>query len=160
MWDEVLRRVHALVSVQDSKRMQQSKLYALTEHQAAIWTRSRKLKILLEQRYIGLISAVLFGICGRELNLLFVTKGELSMPETELDLYWIYMLEELRKKLSEPVYKAFFEPTRLVFLSDTLAIIRTPSVYAKDWLSVKYTKLVKDLFEQLMSQKPDLLFTE
>lgn len=73
--------------------------------------------------------------------------------ESHSNSLWQEILEEIQKKLSKPSFDTWLKSTRATVFSEDTLIICAPTIFAKEWLENRYTKMIRDtVFEHLGRQ--------
>ncbi len=68
------------------------------------------------------------------------------------------MLDKLREKVSIPSYEMWFSSSKLVSESEGRVVVSVATDFAKDWIQSKYYGMIKDIAEEITSQKMDVVF--
>lgn len=73
--------------------------------------------------------------------------------ESHSNSLWQEILTEIQKKLSKPSFDTWLKSTRATVFSEDTLVICAPSIFAKEWLENRYTKMIRDtVFEHLGRQ--------
>lgn len=80
--------------------------------------------------------------------------------ESHSNSLWQEILSEIQKKLSKPSFDTWLKSTRAtVFTEDTL-IICAPTIFAKEWLENRYTKMIRDTVLEHLGREVSLQIIE
>lgn len=76
-----------------------------------------------------------------------------------LETLWSGVITELKLSLSPPIFKTFFEKTKLLSLESQVATVACPSSYLADLIEKRYYSLVKASLDRLAKANYSLVFT-
>lgn len=77
----------------------------------------------------------------------------------DLNAVWKTTLEKIKVKVGERTYETWFSETKLCEVSDSLAKIGCKNSYVAHGIDTKYHNIVKNLLEETLEAKTDLVFT-
>ncbi|MFD2672216.1 chromosomal replication initiator protein DnaA [Marinicrinis sediminis] len=62
--------------------------------------------------------------------------------ESHKQQIWQQILDIIQTKVSKPSFDTWLKSTRVVVMNETTLIVSAPTVFARDWLESRYTKLI------------------
>ncbi|CAM3631527.1 chromosomal replication initiator protein DnaA [Marinicrinis lubricantis] len=76
--------------------------------------------------------------------------------ESHKQQLWQQVLDIIQTKVSKPSFDTWLKSTKAVVLNDTMLVISAPTVFARDWLESRYTKLISTTVSEFMGKSLQL----
>lgn len=72
---------------------------------------------------------------------------------------WEKVKENIQTKIPAQAFDTWFRPTQMISASDNSIQVEVPNVVYRDWLSVHYADIIKDIVKEITSQEKDIVFS-
>lgn len=72
---------------------------------------------------------------------------------------WEKVKENIQAKIPTQAFDTWFRPTQMISASDSGIQVEVPNVVYRDWLSVHYIDIIKDVIKEITSREQDIVFS-
>lgn len=72
---------------------------------------------------------------------------------------WEKVKENIQAKIPTQAFDTWFRPTQMISASDSGIQVEVPNVVYRDWLSVHYIDIIKDVIKEITSHEQDIVFS-
>lgn len=72
---------------------------------------------------------------------------------------WEKVKENIQTKIPTQAFDTWFRPTQMISASDSGIQVEVPNVVYRDWLSVHYIDIIKDVIKEITSREQDIVFS-
>lgn len=80
----------------------------------------------------------------------------MDSPANEL---WHQILSVIQAKVSKPSFDTWLKSTKATVFTESLLLICAPSIFAKEWLESRYTKLIRATVAEILDRHVQVEFT-
>lgn len=79
--------------------------------------------------------------------------------QNQLDVVWEKTLDLIRNQLNVPTFKTWLENTSPINICEDTLVVAAPSSFAKEWLELRYTSILKHALCQIVNKDLQIKFT-